>query len=205
MEKKQDNKILVNAEIKESKVMLFDKDNNNVGVKSLYEARKLAEQSDLDLVQVAKPPNGLAVCKIINYGAWQFQEKKKKHQQELKNKQLDLKEMWISPAIGENDLKIKMKKCEEFLQEGHKVRLVLKVARGKKDQYRLIQNKELSYNLMNSALKMLEEVSTIDVPLKGGPNGSLSVLLKPQTVKLNAKSKEVVKNTEAVEKVKLKM
>lgn len=193
MENKTEQKSLINGQIKDSKVMLFNKEGEKVGIVPTYEARKMAENDDLDLVQVAKTADGLPVCKIINYGAWQFKENKQRHMQDLKNKGMEMKEMWISPAIGENDLKIKMKKCEEFLTSGHKVRILLKVAKGKKEQYRLIQNKELSYNLVNNALKMLEEVSTIDTPVKGGPGGSLSVILKP-TVK--------VKNTVAAPKMK---
>lgn len=200
MENKQEQKHLINGQIKEKSVMLLNKEGVKEGIVPLYEARRKAEDAELDLVQISKTNNGLAICKIIDYGAWQFKENKQKHQQELKNKSLELKEIWISPAIGENDLKIKMKKCEEFLVAGHKVKVVLKVAKGKKDQYRLIQNKELTYALMNKALHMLEEVSAIDTPVKSGPNGSLSATLKP-----SVKPKQIVatEKTPATAKPKL--
>lgn len=179
MDNKQEQKILVNFEIKDPRVILFDKEGVKLGQVNLSEARKRAEDAELDLVQVAKTEQGVPICKILNFGAWKYHEQKKKHKQEIKNKTHELKEMWISPAIDDNDLKIKMQKCEAFLKEGHKVRIVLKVARGKKDQYRLIQNKEMSYALMNSAINFLKEAASIDTPTKGGPGGSLSVILKP--------------------------
>ncbi len=198
---RQEQKILVNFEIREQRVILFDKEGVKLGVIGLPEARSRAQEADLDLVQVAKTEQGMPICKILDFGKWQYQEKKKKHEQELKNKFHELKEMWLSPAISENDFKIKLQKCAEFLADGHKVKITLKVARGKREQYRLLmQNKELAWSLMNNAIAFLKEVSSVDSPVKGGPGGSLNMILKPEkkaVLKSQASNKEKAKPANA--------
>lgn len=175
-----EHKHLINRQIRELKVMLLD--NNGVKIGELFtnEALRRAEDAQLDLVMLSKPDNGLAVCKILDYNAWQYHEKKKKEAQESKNKTHDLKELWISPAVGDSDLNIKIKKAQEFLKIGHKVRFTVKPTKGKRDQYRLMQNFQMLKELSNKILEGVAEVSSLENDLKITTGSNFSFTLKPE-------------------------
>ncbi len=92
-----------------------------MGIFSREEALKIAKEQGLDLIEVAPNANP-PVCKLLDYGKFKYEREKKR--KKSKKKQSDtLKEIRLSYQIGEHDLKIKVKKIEEFLKEGHKVKL----------------------------------------------------------------------------------
>jgi len=99
-------------------VRLIESDGAQVGVVATAEALKRAETQDLDLVEVApaaKPP----VCKIMDFGKYQYQMSKKPTQK----KQPDIKEVKLRPRIGDHDLELKVRNLRRFLDEGHKVKI----------------------------------------------------------------------------------
>lgn len=101
-------------------------DGSPLGIVSINEALRLAEEQELDLVLVAdtaKPP----VCKIINYGKHKFETLKKEKEAKKRQKVVELKEMQLSLRIEENDFNIKARKVRGFLEEGNKVKIVLRL------------------------------------------------------------------------------
>jgi len=99
--------------------------NEPLGIVTIAEALKMAEQAELDLVEIAptaKPP----VCKILDYGKFRYQEQKKAHEAKLKQKQIQVKEIKLRPGTDDNDYQRKVKQLIEFLTEGDKAKITLR-------------------------------------------------------------------------------
>lgn len=113
----------INYEIKFPEVRVIDFDGKQLGVLLINDALKLSQEKNLDLVQISSnttPP----VCKIIDYQKMIY-NKLKKEKEAKKNKNLQLKEIRFSPNIGEHDINFKCKHLEQFLKDGHKVKIVV--------------------------------------------------------------------------------
>jgi translation initiation factor IF-3 len=96
-----------------------------VGVVSLATATKMAEEAELDLVEIAptaQPP----VCRIMDYGKFKYRESKKRHEAKLKQKQIIVKEVKFRPGTDEGDYKIKLRNLIRFLEEGDKTKVTLR-------------------------------------------------------------------------------
>ena len=96
-----------------------------VGVVPIAQAMKLAEEAEVDLVEIAplaKPP----VCKLMDYGKFKYREAKKAHEAKLKQKQIHVKEVKFRPGTDEGDYKIKLRNLIKFLEEGDKAKVTLR-------------------------------------------------------------------------------
>lgn len=96
----------------------------NLGVISLDEALAAAQRSGLDLIEIspnANPP----VAKVMDYGKFQYELKKRESAARAKAKVSETKEVQIKVGTGENDMRLKAKKAAEWLEEGHRVRIEL--------------------------------------------------------------------------------
>lgn len=96
-------------------------ENLEPGVYTLEEARKIAKEQELDLVEIspgAKPP----VCRIIDYNKFLYEEKKKKKEMKAKSKTSEVKEIRFTPNTDDHDFEFKVKHAEKFLGEGDKVK-----------------------------------------------------------------------------------
>jgi translation initiation factor IF-3 len=96
-----------------------------IGILSIAAANKLAEESELDLVEIApqaKPP----VCRIMDYGKYKYRESKKRHEAKLKQKQIVVKEIKFRPGTDEGDYQIKLRNLIRFLEEGDKTKVTLR-------------------------------------------------------------------------------
>lgn len=91
---------------------------------ALEEGLKLAQQEELDLVEIAPNANP-PVCKIIDFSKFKYEQDKRKKESEKKHKKGDLKEIRIRPHIGEHDYNVKLQQANKFLQEKHKVKIKL--------------------------------------------------------------------------------
>ncbi len=103
---------------------MIDADGKQLGVMTSREAYMLAQDQDLDLVEIspnAKPP----VCKIVDWGKFNYQKTKQAQKNRQNNKVLDMKQMRFGLKIGDHDLAVKMKKVTGFLEAGHKVKITL--------------------------------------------------------------------------------
>jgi translation initiation factor IF-3 len=121
----KNNGDLVNQAIRFAQVLVIDENGTQLGVMSSYAANQVAEQAGLDLLCVApsaKPP----VCKILDYGKFRFEQQKKAKEAKKNQHVIDIKEVQLSPQIGEHDLMVKVKSAKGFFEEGHKVKLVLR-------------------------------------------------------------------------------
>ena len=103
---------------------MVDQDGKQLGVMSSREAYQLAQDQDLDLVEIspgANPP----VCKIVDWGKYNYQKTKQAQKNRQNTKVLEMKQMRFGLKIGDHDLGVKMKKVTGFLEAGHKVKITL--------------------------------------------------------------------------------
>jgi len=122
-------KPLVNRQIRAKEVRVIDETGKQLGVMSLEKALQEAEGRHLDLIQVTEkvePP----VCKIMDYGKYLYQEKKKEKQAVKKQKGGELKGIRLGFAISQHDLEVRARQAEKFLKNGNKVRIEM-ILRGR--------------------------------------------------------------------------
>lgn len=115
---------------------MIDEEGKQLGVLSRREALDLAEERELDLVEIspdAKPP----VAKIVDWGKYNYQRTKQQQKNRKAVKAVELKQMRFGLKIGEHDLTIKMGKVAKFLEAGHKVKITL-VYRGREQAHKEI-------------------------------------------------------------------
>lgn len=96
-----------------------------MGIVSIREALRMAEESEMDLVEIAplaKPP----VCKMMDFGKFKYREAKKAHEAKLKQKQIQVKEVKFRPGTDEGDYQIKLRNLIKFLEEGDKTKVTLR-------------------------------------------------------------------------------
>ncbi len=116
-----ENKVLINEEIRSRTVRLVGDNIENPGVFSIDVARKMAQDMELDLVMIsdkADPP----VCKIIDYQKFLYQQKKKQKEIKANAQKVVVKEIRFGPNTDEHDYNFKLKHAESFLEEGAKVK-----------------------------------------------------------------------------------
>jgi len=117
--------IRVNEKIRGiSQVRLVGPDGNQLGVMSLEQAQALANQYDLDLVEVA-PQASPPVCRIIDFSKFKYDQEKKERQAKKHQKQGRLKEIRLKPNISEHDYQVKLKQTISFLKKKDKVKVNL--------------------------------------------------------------------------------
>ncbi len=119
------NELRLNEEITGREVRLIDQDGEQMGVVSLIQARRLAEDAELDLVEIspnAKPP----VCRIMDYGKYRFEQAKKQQEAKKKQKQIQVKEVKFRPGTDEGDYQVKLRNLIRFLSDGDKAKVTLR-------------------------------------------------------------------------------
>ncbi|HYM60596.1 MAG TPA: translation initiation factor IF-3 [Thermoanaerobaculia bacterium] len=111
----------INDLIRAAEVRLIDHEGKQVGIVPIAQAQEMAREKDLDLVEIsptANPP----VCKIMDYGKYIFQQKKKQSEAKKKQKVIVVKEVQFRPRIDEHDFDFKKNHVIRFLQHGDKVK-----------------------------------------------------------------------------------
>jgi translation initiation factor IF-3 len=145
----------VNQQIRIRQVRVIDNEGNQLGVMETADALALAQQRGLDLVEVApnqRPP----VCRILDFGKFKYEQKKKEHASKRKQHQSQLKEMRVRPAIAENDIMIKVRKARDFLMTGDKV-LVNCIFRG-----RQLAHQEVGRRVMDHVLELVKDIAKVE-------------------------------------------
>jgi len=122
--KPQSSNYLVNEKIIESKVQVINQDGQNLGLLSKEEALSLAQEANLDLVQVGQK-DSVVITKIMDFGKFLYTKKKQLSEAKKKQKIIQVKEIKIRPNIGDQDYNTKLNKAVEFLKEGKKVKFTL--------------------------------------------------------------------------------
>ena len=100
-------------------------DGKNLGIVAIEDARREAESSELDLVEIvptAEPP----VCRVMDFGKFLFDQSKKRHAAKRKQKQIQVKEIKFRPGTDEGDYQIKLRNLKRFLEHGDKVKVTLR-------------------------------------------------------------------------------
>lgn len=119
------NELQINEQIRESEVRLVGSDGEQLGVMSARDAQRMADEANLDLVNIspkANPP----VCKIMDYGKFRFEQIKRQKEAKKNQKVVTLKEMRLSATIDTHDLEVKAKNVKKFLAEGDKVKVSIR-------------------------------------------------------------------------------
>ena len=130
-------------------------DGEALGIISLDEAKQIAYAADLDLVEIspnADPP----VCKVMNYGKYQFELSKKLAVAKKKQKQVHIKEIKFRPGTDEGDYQVKMRSLVKFLNDGDKTKITLRY-RGREMAHR-----EIGVDLLKRIEKDLEEIAIVE-------------------------------------------
>ena len=134
---------------------LIGADGQNVGVVPVRQALMMAEEANLDLVEIspdAKPP----VCKILDYGKFKFQEQKKAAEARKKQKVIEIKEIKMRPMIDDHDYDVKMRAIKRFFEEGDKVKITLRF-RGRE-----MAHQELGQQLLDRVKKDTLEIAKVE-------------------------------------------
>ncbi|OGM89321.1 translation initiation factor IF-3 [Candidatus Wolfebacteria bacterium GWA1_42_9] len=143
---------------------MVDSAGKNLGVMTKEEALKLAQEQGLDVIEIAPTANP-PVAKIISFDKFRYQQKKEEKKQRAHQSKEELKQVRITPRSAKNDLKIKAKKVEEFLLEGHKVEIMI-FLRGR-EKY----NREWATGRLEEFLKMIEAEYKVTMPQRSGGKG----------------------------------
>lgn len=112
----------VNRQIRVPRVRLIGEDGRQIGVVPTDEARRLAQEAGLDLVEVV-PASHPPVCKIIDYGKFRYDQAKRDKESRKAQHQIRVKEVKVKPGIDEHDFNVKLKAARGFLEEGNKVKV----------------------------------------------------------------------------------
>lgn len=115
----------INGEIKSDKIRLISETGEQLGIVSLADALKQAEQASLDLVQMAKDGDPL-VCRLLNHGKHVFDAKKSKAASKKKQKKQQIKETKFRPVTEEHDYQIKVNRIKSFIEAGDKAKITLR-------------------------------------------------------------------------------
>jgi len=134
---------------------LIGADGEQIGIVPLGEAKRIAYDAGLDLVEIspqADPP----VCRIMDYGKFRFEQNKKLQAAKKKQKQIQVKEVKFRPGTGEGDYQIKLRNLVRFLEDGDKAKVTVRF-RGREMAHR-----ELGMELLKRVEKDLEEHAVVE-------------------------------------------
>ncbi len=152
---KQDKRNRLNDSITAVEVRLIGHDGEQVGIVSIEEALRAAQDAGEDLVEIvpnAEPP----VCRIMDYGKHVFEQKKQQQSARKKQKQVQIKEIKFRPATDIGDYKIKLRNLIKFLEQGNKVKVTMRF-RGREHAHR-----ELGLEFLQRIEKDLEEFGQVE-------------------------------------------
>ncbi|TFW33131.1 translation initiation factor IF-3 [Massilia horti] len=115
----------INGEITYPEMRLNGVNNEPLGIVGLAEAFRLAEEANVDLVEIA-PNASPPVCRLMDYGKFKYSEQKKAHEAKLKQKVIQVKEVKFRPGTDEGDYSIKLRNLIKFLEDGDKTKITLR-------------------------------------------------------------------------------
>ena len=152
------NQTQLNGEIRDREIRVISQTGEMLGVMTPFEALRLAEEADLDLVKIS--PNAVPpVCKIMDYGKYKFELAKKEKENRKNQKVVELKEVQLSMTIDVGDLNVKAKQATKFLTAGNKVKVSIRL-RG-----RQMAHANLAKDVMNGFFESLGEIAVIEKPM----------------------------------------
>lgn len=166
----------LNYQIRAKEIRLIDSDGKMVGVVTVPEALRMAEQRDLDLVEIspnANPP----VCKIMDYAKYLYEQQKREKVQKRQQISQQMKELRFTARIATHDFNFKSRHAREFLMEGNKVKATV-FFRGRE-----ILHQKVGEELLQKLIDELQDIAKVDSPPKL-EGKKLSVILTPDKAKI---------------------
>jgi translation initiation factor IF-3 len=145
----------VNERIRAREVRVIDANGDQLGILSLDDARRAAEQRELDLIEVA--PNATPpVCRIMDYGKFRYEQRKKQKDAQKKSKQAEIKMLRCRPNTDDHDIDFKMRNARKFLIKGHKVRFTV-IFRGPE-----LRHKEIGENQLRLFIEGCKDIASVE-------------------------------------------
>lgn len=148
-----------NEDIEATEVQLIDAEGENHGTVPIEDARSMADEAGLDLVEIAgnsKPP----VCKLLDLGKFKYQAQKKANEARKKQKTFDVKEIKMRPNIDTHDYDVKMRNMRRFFDQGDKVKVTLRF-RGRE-----MAHQELGMQLLQRVKQETDEIAKVEAEPK---------------------------------------
>ena len=169
---RMNNKIFAKA------VQVISETGQNLGVMPTPQALAMAAESGLDLVEI-NANNTPPIVKIMDYGKFKYDQKKRANEARKNQKTVEMKEVWVKPFIEENDLNIKMKKVLEFLGDGNKVKVAVMTKGSKKV---LARGKDAVPELFARIVEIVGERGTLESKSKPDER-TKSIVIAPTKTK----------------------
>ena len=152
-----------------------------LGIMSSEEALHIAEERDMDLVKIA-PGSNPPVCKIMDYGKYRFEQSKREKEAKKNQHVIEVKEIRMSPSIGENDFNTKLKNGQKFLAGGDRLKVTVRF-RGRE-----MAHTHIGEELLTDFAAKCAEIATLDKnPKLEGRN--MSIFLSPKAPDKQANKK----------------
>ncbi|MFO0624453.1 MAG: translation initiation factor IF-3 [Polyangiales bacterium] len=169
--------VRVNYRIRVPEVRVIAADGTQLGIMTSQDAIRMAQEQTLDLVEVnpkADPP----VCKIMDFGKYKYEEKKRANEARKKQNVVEIKEVKVRPKTDEHDLDTKIRHIKRFLEEGNKAKITVRF-RGRE-----ITHPEKGREVLDDIVKALEGLINIEGnPALEGKAMTMLIAPKPNTVK----------------------
>ena len=176
----RDRETRINEEISAPEIRLIGVEGEPLGIVNLATANKMAEEAGVDLVEIAptaKPP----VCRIMDYGKYQYQEQKRAREAKRHQKVIEVKEIKFRPKVDEHDYQFKKHHIERFIEDGDKVKATI-FFRGRE-----MAHPEIGHRILMRLIKDLEEVAIAETMPRQEGNQMHTILtgkkgaVKPKT------------------------
>lgn len=166
----------INEEIRVREIRVVDADGNQLGIMPTRDALKMAEERQLDLVEIApqaKPP----VCRIMDFGKYKYEQSKREKETRKKQRIIELKEIKMRPNIEHHDFYVKVKNAIRFLKDGDKVKTTM-VFRGRE-----IVHTQLGRQLLVRMAEELKDLCNIERQPKLEGKNMIMILSPKQDIK----------------------
>lgn len=160
--------------IRAKEIRVVDEEGGQVGVMPPEQALQIAQQRELDLVEVA-PQATPPVCRIMNYGKFQYQQSKRAHEARKHQKHVVLKEVKFRPRIDEHDFDFKKNNILRFVQEGNKAKAVV-VFRGRE-----MAHQEIGRRVMERLIDEVKEHVIVERDPKMEGNMLVAIFMPKKT------------------------
>ena len=178
--------------IRAREVRIIDEDKSQVGILSIEEARDLAQERGLDLVEVAPQANP-PVCRVMDYGKFLYEEHKKAQEAKKHQKNIQVKEIKFRPKISIHDYTFKIKHVQRFLRDGHKVKITI-MLRGREKA-----KPELARAIMDRVFGDVQDLGQQDGTMRSQP-WAVSAFLSPlKSGVKDAKTKDTQRSPKKVQ------
>lgn len=176
------NELRINEEIRAREIRVIDENGQQLGIMSLRDALRIANERNLDLVEVA--PNAKpVVCRIMDYGKHRYEQSKRDKLAKKKQKVINVKEIRMTPQIDEHDFNVKTRSVEKFLKAGDKVKVTIRF-RGREIVHTTLAKEKLE-ELANN----VKDVGVIErVPKLEGRNMIMILAPKADSAKIENKN-----------------